>query len=72
MDTIQNKLQEANELIKETATMRKLQKAYYAVPYHENAEKSILLTASKIQSTKVDEMILEYYGKSNNNKSNWK
>lgn len=61
MRSTDQKLQEAEIIIRETKAMRALQKAYFkAVWEKDDARKIILLTQSKSQEKKVDEMIIRY------------
>lgn len=61
MRSTEQKLSEAEIIIRETKSMRMLQKAYFkAVWEKDEARKRDLLTQSKAQEKKVDEMIERY------------
>lgn len=61
MRSTDQKLSEAEIIIRETKSMRMLQKAYFkAVWEKDEGRKRDLLTQSKAQEKKVDEMITRY------------
>lgn len=61
MRSTDQKLQEAEIIIRETKSMRSLQKAYFkAVWEKDDARKASILPQSKAQEKKVDEMIERY------------
>ena len=61
MRSTDQKLQEAEIIIRETKSMRSLQKAYFkAVWEKDDARKASILPQSKAQEKKVDEMIIRY------------
>lgn len=61
MRSTNQKLQEAEIIIRETKAMRSLQKSYFkAVWEKDDARKASILPQSKAQEKKVDEMIIRY------------
>ena len=60
---IKDKIMQTNEqiLIQEFKALRMLQKSYFKSRYDDPSKAPDLLTQSKIQEKKVDQMIEEYY-----------
>lgn len=63
MEGLQNKLAEADTVIKECASLRSLQIAYYGTANSDVVKKRNILSKAMMQASKVDVMIKEYYGK---------
>jgi hypothetical protein len=57
MNTITLKQQDAENIIKEVKSMRTLQKSYFKSRYDDPVNSSKILSQSKLQEKKVDEMI---------------